>query len=318
MKHDSGKKSADGNIKGLISSIQDYSVHDGSGLRSIVFLKGCKLACAWCQNPESIRSFPEVAFHSKLCVGCGKCKDICPQDAIDLSSENYRIDKEKCSRCMLCVDVCPVSALVQVGTLMTVKQVIQKVTRYTPFYVNSDNGGVTVSGGDPLSQVEFTGEFLRCCREEGIHTAIETSGYGEYSDLVSLGRNLDLLLFDIKHMHSEVHRRGTGKGNDRILENLGKICQDMPHLKKVIRVPLIPGYNDDAANIMKTAQFVQRLGIGQIDLLPFNELPSVKYTMMGEAEWVYKSVKRQAEKTLRALEAIIISEGLEVTIGGLW
>jgi len=312
----SGKISQNEELKGLVANIQDYTVHDGSGLRSLVFLKGCMLRCRWCQNPESINAYPEIAFHSRLCVGCGRCEEVCPEDAI-VSAEEGRVDRRRCTTCMECAHTCPVSALTQVGTWMTVEQVLRKVRRYIPFYIYSE-GGVTISGGDPLFQAEFTAQLAASCRKEGIHTAIETCGHADYEALRKVAQNLDLLLYDLKHMNDTVHAQETGVGNQLILANLARICEEMPTLHKVIRIPLIPGYNDDEINIRKTVEFVRSLDIRQIDLLPFNDLPGAKYTMMGSESWIYDGVRRQDNKKLNKLRRIVEKSGLRVTVGGLW
>jgi pyruvate formate lyase activating enzyme len=304
-------------LKGLITSIQDYSVHDGNGLRSIVFLKGCPLRCKWCQNPESFNMHPEVAFHERLCVACDRCKEVCPEDAI-LDSEKGRIDHTRCTNCMKCVEVCPASALTRVGRWQTVQQVLEKVRRYVPFYKRSENGGITVSGGDPLMQPEFTSELIRRCQAEGIHTCMETCGYGAYDKLKKIADHLDLLLYDIKHIDDDLHKEGTKVGNKIIMANLIQISREMPDLKKVIRVPLVPGYNDNVKTIARIAKFVRTLGIRQIDLLPFNILSSAKYKMMGIGPWVYTGIKQQSNQKLTRLAEIVKKDGLEFTVGGLW
>ena len=304
-------------LKGLIATIQDYSVHDGNGLRSIVFLKGCSLRCAWCQNPESLNVYPEVAFHERLCVACGRCKEVCPEDAI-IAAEKGRIDRTRCTHCLKCAKVCPVSALARVGRWRTVDQVLEKVRRYVAFYRRSEGGGITVSGGDPMTQPEFTAELVRRCQAEGLNTCIETSGYGPYDKLKEIANHLDLLLYDIKHVDEGLHKKATKVGNKPILANLTRLSREMPDLKKVIRIPLIPGYNDDVESVARTAEFVKSLGIRQIDLLPFNILSSAKYKMMGLEPWVYAGVNQQSNEELTRLVEIVKKAGLQSTVGGLW
>ena len=304
-------------IKGLITSIQDYTVHDGPGLRSLVFLKGCALRCEWCQNPESLNGYPEITFFEKLCAGCMKCKEVCPEEAI-LKEKEKRINKSKCTRCMQCVEVCPKLALKKVGTWMTSEEIMKILLKYKPFYDSSDKGGITLSGGDPLFQPEFSAELLKECREKGLHTAIETSGYIDYNIFRKITEHLDLLLYDIKHMDDEAHKRGTGVSNKIILENLRKTREEREDLECVIRIPLIPDYNDDTENVKNTAMFLKSIGINQLDLLPFNVFPSGKYREIGKGEWKFKDAKRQSDSKLSKLEQIVKDCGLKTTIGGLW
>ena len=171
-------------LKGLITNIQDFSVHDGCGIRVIVFLKGCAMRCKWCQNPESIEPYPEIAFRPKLCMNCNRCKEICPVGAIILDEDGKRkIDRNKCDLCMKCIDVCPTSALIKIGKWMSVEKVLNKIKSYSTFFTASNNGGVTLSGGDPLYQWKFSSELIKAFYEHGIHVAIETSGYSNYDVL---------------------------------------------------------------------------------------------------------------------------------------
>lgn len=303
-------------IRGLVTNIQDYAVHDGYGLRSIVFLKGCPLRCGWCQNPECVKSEREVMFRRSMCIDCKRCLEACPLGAIKEDLEG-RIDRTVCDGCMRCVDACPSAALSAVGVWFSVEQVIRTLLAYKAFYDGSDKGGVTLSGGEPLFQPEFALSLLRECKEQGIHTALETCGYTSYHLLSEACKNLDLLLYDIKHMDDERHKAGTGVSNVSILDNLARLRRDAGDLECVIRIPLIPGFNDYTENIEKTAEFVASLGIQQIDVLPFNELASAKYREIGE-RWTYADVKRQKEEALTKITEIIRLHGLKVTVGGLW
>jgi len=304
-------------LEGLVTNIQDFSVHDGCGIRVIVFLKGCALRCKWCQNPESIEAYPEVAFRPRLCINCGRCEEICPVNAI-ISNKEGKINRNKCNNCLKCSEVCPTTALLRIGEWMSVEKVVNKVKSYSAFFAASNNGGVTLSGGDPLFQWEYSYELIKAFRKHNIHIAAETAGYAKYDIFKKITKNIDLLLYDIKHMNSEKHKAGTGVPNDVILDNLKKIRQEKKDLKCVIRIPLIPDFNDDEENVTETVKFLSSLGIDQIDLLPFNELPSAKYREVGRGEWECGNLKRQLEEKLNKLAEIVKSNGLKVTIGGLW
>lgn len=302
-------------IKGLFVNFQDYSVHDGSGLRSLVFLKGCALKCKWCQNPECINAGKEIMFREKLCIDCGLCYKTCPAGAIN--KDGYRIDKEKCTNCGLCAEVCSAGALSLIGTEISVENLVAKIESYKVFYNVSNKGGVTISGGDPMFQPEFTIEVLKECRRRGIHTAIETALYAKEDVFLNVLQYVDLLLCDIKHMDDAKHKLGTGVSNQLILKNLKNWSQKKVKPECVVRLPLIPNYNDSKKNVVATCEFIKQLGIKQIDLLPFNFMASNKYKEMG-MKWEYEGIKRQTDKKLEELSSAAKATGLNVTIGGLW
>ena len=304
--------------KAIIKTIDEYAVHDGPGTRALVFLKGCALHCKWCQNPELIKFEPEIWFHKALCKGCGKCKDVCPVNAINLELDINRIDKEKCLGvdCRKCVEVCPSNALQVVGYEITAEELWRQLAKYKPFYQGS-GGGITLSGGDPLHLPDFSAEVLELCQKDNIDTAIETSLYGSYENLWKIARYCDLILTDIKHMDNEKHKEGTGVPNELILENFKRLNEDFKG-DIVVRVPLIPGFNDDEENIRKTAEFLAPLErIKGIDLLPFNVFPIAKYEALG-IDWVYKGVQKQSDKHLSRLCEIVKSYKAHCTVGGMW
>lgn len=218
---------------------------------------------------------------------------------------------------MRCVDRCAGTALRSVGEYKTLEQIMERIVRYTPFFNHSERGGVTLSGGEPSFQPEFSLQLIEACKELGILTAMETCGYARYDTLKTLVEACDLVLYDIKHMDDTMHRQGTGKSNALILENLRRLDNEV-ETEIVVRVPLIPGFNDDEENIKNTVEYVtSRKRIERFDLLPFNELPSGKYKAMG-MQWEYASARRQTQEALDRLIAIPKSHGLNVTIGGLW
>jgi pyruvate formate lyase activating enzyme len=308
-------------IKGLITSIQDYSVHDGYGIRMLVFLKGCPLRCKWCQNPEAVKSGIEIEYHSSLCTRCGECFKVCPEGAIidpqKSEDKTKRIDRQKCTKCGLCVKACRWGTLSSVGQWMTVEQILKKVERIIPFF--KDSGGITISGGDPVFQPKFSAALLKSCREMGIHTAIETSGFTTYDIFKCLADYCDLVLYDIKHMDNKKHIWGIGQSNKLIHENLTRFVKESD-IECVVRVPLIPGYNDDIENIRKTAKFLSSLRRPpKLDLLPFNVFAGSKYKIIGlEVEYQYSNAKRQTEDHLNKLVEAAKSYGLDVITEGLW
>ncbi len=301
--------------KGLIVNLQDYSVHDGCGLRSVLFLKGCALKCKWCQNPECIDHDIDITFALPLCTKCGKCAGVCPSGAIQPG--DYRIDKEKCIKCGACVEACPNGALKKAGFWMSAEEITDQIERYKVFYKNSDNGGVTISGGDSIFQPDFSLAVLEACEKRGIHTAIETSAYAPEDVFMKILQHVRLLLADIKHMDTVKHKEGTGVSNELILKNLRNWSKMENRPECVIRIPLIPGFNDDEKNISESCEFVKEIGLKQIDLLPFNILPSNKYSELGK-KWVFEGVDSQTDEKLEQLSSIVSSYGLKTTIGGLW
>jgi len=304
-------------LKGLVVDIQDFAVHDGPGLRVLVFLKGCPLRCEWCQNPECIAPYPEIEFHPSVCLGCLRCSQACPIPGAIILDKDNRIDRSKCIRCMRCVEVCLGKALRQIGQTLSVKDVLERIVQYNPFFRHSESGGLTLSGGEPTFQPEFTLGLLTECRKHGIHTAVETCGYAKYEILKEVAEAADLILYDIKHMDEASHIQGTGQSNNLILDNLQRLCRDVD-TEIAIRIPLICGFNDDDENVRKSAEYVSSLKrIKRLDLLPFNQLASSKYRAMNQ-EWKYETAVRQSDTQLARLRDIVESYGLRTTIGGLW
>jgi pyruvate formate lyase activating enzyme len=196
-----------GSMKALVFNIQRFSLHDGPGIRTTVFLKGCPLNCKWCSNPESITSTPEIISYPIKCVGCGKCEEVCPQQAIVIKDGKSVIAWEKCDKCLKCAGVCLNGGISLVGKEMSVEEVISEVERDAPFYTNS-GGGVTFSGGEPLRQWRFVTEACKKCKERGIHTALDTTGYADWEKMEEVLQYVDLLLYDIKHLDPESHKGG--------------------------------------------------------------------------------------------------------------
>lgn len=209
--------------RGLIFHAQRYSIQDGPGLRTTIFMKGCPLRCEWCHNPESIKPYPELMSRDRKCMKFGNCVQACLTGAITLDQTGgRRINREKCILCFDCVAVCPTGALEKVGTYMTVDEVMTEIERDELFYRKS-GGGVTISGGEPLLQWRFVRDLLRACKQRHLHTALDTSGYARWPALQSVLEYVDLVLYDIKHMDLQLHKKKTGVGNSLILANLRRI-----------------------------------------------------------------------------------------------
>lgn len=264
-----------------IFNIQRFSIHDGPGIRTTVFFKGCPLSCLWCSNPESQKTGCELEVVAGNCIGCGACMKACPNGAISFSEEGVCVDRAKCRGCGRCARECYAKALKYVGETMTTEEVFEEIKKDMVFYKNS-GGGVTFSGGEPLLQGEFCLEVVKRCREEGIHTAIETSGYGEPQIAEELAGQLDLIFFDIKHSDPEIHKKLTGVSNERILENLRRMQKDAKTI--IVRTPIVPGYNDGEENVRRTAELCGELEkVKEWELLPYHNLGEHKYEAIGKA-----------------------------------
>lgn len=300
-------------VEGIAFDIQRYSVHDGPGLRTNVFLKGCPLRCAWCANPESQNLQPELMLAAHNCMTCGQFATPCPLCWDRAGSVNIRIE-ELGERPF----VCPTGAIHWVGERRTAGAVMEEVRRDAPFY--DRNGGLTLTGGEVTMQPAFAEALLRLAQVEGIHSALETSGHTQWAVFERLLPHLDLLLYDVKHMDSEVHRRYTGLGNELILSNLRRIA-DLPAPKVIVRVPVIPGFNADVASLSAIATFVLSLGqrVAEINLLPYHTLGKAKYQALGrEYPWEDQPRLTDAE-TQRLAELVtemVAPAGMPVRIGG--
>jgi len=269
---------------GIVFNIQKYSLHDGPGIRTIVFLKGCPLRCSWCSNPESQKPKPQLAYNANKCLSlenCVRCVEVCAVGAIK-SGENNRIqvDRKTCNDCLACVEGCPSQALNFYGETMTVAEVIRSVEEDAVFYSRS-GGGLTLSGGEPMAQPGFTTAILEEARKRRIHTAMETCGQCAAEDLETACRHLNILLFDIKTMDPEKHEQATGVSNSRILENLLRIRKLFPELPILVRTPVIPGVNDHEEDIRRILQFIQHMPNVRYELLPFHRMGKPKYEYLG-------------------------------------
>jgi pyruvate formate lyase activating enzyme len=300
---DSEKNTVLSEISGVVFDIQRYSIHDGPGIRTTVFLKGCPLSCTWCQNPESQSREAELLLNKNLCGGCGRCVAGCSAGANSLSGNRAEVDREKCLCCGACVETCPNQARRIAGKSLTVSEVMKEVLKDRKFYETS-GGGITLSGGEATYQPEFASALFRKSKELVIHTALETCGYASWSVFERVLEYTDLVLYDIKHLDSGRHQRGTGFGNEIILENARRIAESKP---MKVRVPLIPGFNDSEHDIRSIANFVVSLPNQiEMELLAYNPLGEGKYERLGKGQKEHKEV--QEETYFDSLRGVAESE----------
>jgi len=302
-----------GEKTGIIFNIQKFSVHDGPGIRTTVFMKGCPLHCYWCSNAESINPKPELGVIRERCNNCGKCLKACPEEAISFDDNVIRFNRDRCTACGECVAVCFPGALTIYGRQVTVGDVFKEVSRDKSFYEGS-SGGVTVSGGEPLRQADFVIALFEECREAGIHTCLDTSGYAASDVLKQVLRVTDYVLFDIKHMNLETHRRVTGQPNTLILKNGRMVAPSGAEM--LCRIPLIAGVNDTVPNITETARFVKSLGDGiQVELLPYHRLGVAKYQTL-DKHYPGEDYTTPLPEQVKAVKQIFEQLNVKCNIGG--
>ncbi|SFC91140.1 glycyl-radical enzyme activating protein [Clostridium uliginosum] len=300
------------NEKGIIFNIQRFSVNDGPGVRTIVFLKGCPLSCRWCSNPESQNTYKEVMFNIKNCTGCHKCGESCKIHAIDFNLD-CRIDRDKCINCGECIESCYPGALVMSGEEMSVNKVIEEVKKDSIQFRHS-NGGVTLSGGEPLMQPKFALELLKACKAMGLHTTIETTGYSSKDVVDEIMPWVDLVLLDIKTTDSAKHLEYIGKSNEIILENAKKISELGVDI--IIRVPVIPGFNADSESIKHIAEFARCLKkVNEVNLLPYHKLGVNKYECIGKDYKMKNELNTPSDEFMLELKEIVEDLGLKCNVG---
>lgn len=284
---------------GNVFNIQHYSVHDGPGIRTIIFLKGCPLRCRWCCNPESQSFTTDLAYNPNKCVGekgCYQCVDACPAQAVSPNPYGkIAIAREVCDLCSACLEVCPSKALHAFGKKMTVKEIFDQVESDAIFYSRS-GGGITISGGEPLSQAQFTLELLKEAKKRRINSAIETCGFGKWEDLKAITGYLKVVLFDIKSMDDHKHIDFTGVSNTVILENFQRLTQEFPELPVIVRIPVIPGLNDTEAELEQILTFVKDIPGITCDLLPYHRMGQSKYEFLGR-DYPMGQIKLEDERS---------------------
>ncbi|WFS62805.1 glycyl-radical enzyme activating protein [Pseudodesulfovibrio thermohalotolerans] len=292
--------------EGIVFNIQNFSVHDGTGIRTIVFLKGCPLRCAWCSNPESQMRKPQLGFNPMKCLTtdkCTRCIDNCPQGAISPAEGGLiAMDPEKCVRCHTCAEHCAANALNVYGKTMTVKEVIREVEKEAAFYARS-GGGMTLSGGEAMSQPKFAVALLKEAKRHRIKTAMETCSYAHYDDLKAACEYLDEVIMDIKAIDDGKHKQGTGVSNQRILENIKCVVAEFPNKPILIRTPVIPGFNDTEEEIRGIVDFIPVQSNIRYELLPYHRMGQPKYSYLGmEYPYEGKALDKGVMERLRVLE----------------
>lgn len=266
----------------LIFNIQQYSLHDGPGIRTVVFFKGCPMRCRWCCNPESQNYEAEIFYNADRCIGgseCGFCKGVCDNGAISIN-DKAEIDRASCIGCRKCADICPSRAIQITGKEFAFCDVLDKVESNAVFY-NHGNGGLTVSGGEPLTHADAVIPLLEEAKKRCINTAMETCGYGEYDVLFNAAKYLNTIFFDIKNLDDEKHIEFTGKSNKRIINNFKQLAADFPEKEIIVRTPIIPGFNDNTESIVKIIDFIKPYENISYEVLKYHSFGKSKYTALG-------------------------------------
>ncbi|ATW28563.1 hypothetical protein DCMF_12045 [Candidatus Formimonas warabiya] len=295
-----------------MTNIQRYSLNDGPGMRTTIFLKGCPLHCPWCHNPETQSFQPDIFFRPDQCMQCGICLEVCPNQAITLENKEERVIREQCCLCMACVNKCPHKALERIGLPHDEKQFLKEISSDTIFYRNS-GGGITISGGEPLSFPDYVLDLLIKIKAMNIKTCIDTCGYADWMDVAPLIPYLDLVLFDIKCIDAELHQKHTGVSNEKILTNFVNLVKS--GVKTRVRIPIIPGFNHHMQEIEKIADFIQEYPVEGVDILPYHRFGQVKYRLLNRP-YEIKFERDLTKDDVRPYENIFKLRNIPTTIGG--
>lgn len=297
---------------GIIFNIQRHSIHDGPGIRTIIFLKGCGLACRWCSNPESQSFGLEISFNPEKCIRCLACVAACPRGAVAADGGAPFFQRERCDACGACAEVCYAEALRREGRSITPEGALSEILKDEAFFVRS-GGGVTLSGGEPLAQIDFALRTLELCKMGGLHTAVETAGHVPWEHFERILPYVDLFLFDLKHVDPVKHAEYIGKDNTLILSNLERLTRRSRCI--ILRTPLIPGFNDSPEELLDIAETAIRHHIGELHLLPYHRYGAGKYRLLGKP-YPMGDVKEPEGEALVRLRGLLASKGLRVHIGG--
>ena len=300
--------------KGIIFDIKHYAIHDGPGIRTTIFLKGCSLRCQWCQNPEGQETNPEIILRSSRCATeCSECVSVCPQDAVSKDGNSIEIDKAKCDLCAKCEEVCVYEALEVVGREVTVQEAMDEIEKDKIFFDES-GGGITFSGGEPLMHVDFLEPLIKEIKKKNIHVTLDTSGYVSFGDLSRISDKVDLFLYDLKIMDDEKHKKYTGVSNKLILENLRKLTEQGKSV--AVRIPLISGINDDNQSIHMFVDFLQSLkNIKQINLLSYHRGGREKYERLRKGK-LPKTFQSPSDERIEEIKKVFADSGFSVKTGG--
>lgn len=296
--------------KGIIFNIQKFSIHDGPGIRTTVFLKGCPLKCQWCSNPESQNKNIQILYNHQTCLHCLRCVQTCPQHAISNQNGHIHVDFKQCIGCLQCVLQCPSQSLSYEGKYQEVDEIVRICKQDLPFYEES-HGGVTISGGEGMGQPEFVEALIKALKKEDIHVAIETTGYIPEETFQHLATLFDLLLFDVKHYDSQQHFLKTGVHNELIIKNLTWAFQH--GIDILPRIPVIPDFNHTLDDAKGLARLLKQIGLKRVQLLPFHQFGEKKYEMLNQ-EYIYKNKKALHNEDLKDYQQVFIDEGLDCFI----
>ena len=304
---------------GMVFNIERYRIHDGTGIRTALFLKGCNLVCPWCCNPESQHGMGEVAIHKNLCRECGSCISVCPQKAISRSAQGNVIDRPACILCGACKEKCAYGAIEIYGEQKTVSEVMEPLTKDMAFFMRSQ-GGVTVSGGEPTLQADFVNAVMRECKNECLYTALETCGLATWENMWKCCEYCDEILFDIKTLIPQQFAEIVAGGIDMKANALEVVKNNVRELcrlgkKVVFRCVIIPGFNDNAEHIARVVAFAKENGVKQIDLLPFHQYGKHKYASLG-MEYRYRDEQAIKDEEVEGFVRQIEENGILCTIGG--
>lgn len=294
------------NIKGMIFDIQRFSVHDGPGIRTTAFMKGCPLKCRWCHNPEGLYSKPQLQFIDEKCILCHNCTNVCENHSI--FGNTHTVDFTKCHNCGKCVGVCPSKALLTIGRSITVDKLIKEALKDRDFY--DDEGGITFSGGEATLQIEFLSEALKQCKANELNTAVDTSGFAPWESYTKIIPYTDIFLYDIKAVSEDIHINGTGVSNKIILENIKKLTGR--NCRVWVRIPVVPGFNATIEEMTKIADFLSGInGIEQIELMPYHKLGRNKYYNIGY-EYPFESTPAVSQDDMQSFMQLFVKRKLNV------
>ena len=300
------------NVNGLIFDIKRFAVHDGPGIRTTVFLKGCPLSCWWCHNPEGISNKHEIIYYDYKCIACKKCIDICTQNALKRVNNKLERSFEICSVCGDCVEVCPTASQQIIGQKITPEEIISEIEKDRLFF-ESSSGGVTFSGGEPLMQHVFLKEVLNMCKNRAIHTALDTSGYSPTETFNTILKYIDLFLYDLKILDDEQHKKYTGVSNKIIIKNLETLQKKRKDV--ILRFTIINKITNTKENLRNIQNFVSSLkGINEVDILPFHNVKE-KYNRLGK-DYKLNDIQPPSKEDILIIKELFEQEGLNVKIGG--